>query len=375
MVRVVSVEGNIASGKSTLLEHLKDHYKSDSGIVFVGEPVDEWRSIKDSAGVDMLTKFYADPSRYSFAFQMMAYISRLSLLKKALASGAEVVITERCVLTDRNVFASMLREEGRLEDAEYQIYTRWFNEFIGELPQPEIVYVRTSPETCLARAAMRNRHGEAVPLPYLRKVHAKHEAWLLHPPTTNRMLTLNADLDTSSHPNVVLDWLREIGSFVRPGDGRSGIESAPPTRPGWLLQCDGASRGNPGCCGAGWVLFHEGTVASEGTQYLSDHATNNWAEYQALLGGLACAQQKCPRFGCEPLTVEVDSKLVVNQVNGTWETKDATMRALCAEVRESISRVGRVRLVHIPRHLNAHADRLANQAIDNHDRACAVSMS
>ena len=81
---IFSIEGNIGSGKSTLMENLKKTYKNNSQVIFLKEPVDEWENIKDSNGVTILQKFYADQEKYSFAFQMMAYVSRLNVLRDAL---------------------------------------------------------------------------------------------------------------------------------------------------------------------------------------------------------------------------------------------------------------------------------------------------
>ena len=84
MSKIISVEGNIGSGKTTLLENLKDKYKSNPNVIFLREPVDEWENIKDKNGTTMLEKFYSDQKRYSFSFQMLAFISRLVLLKKTI---------------------------------------------------------------------------------------------------------------------------------------------------------------------------------------------------------------------------------------------------------------------------------------------------
>ena len=80
MFKIVSIEGNIGSGKTTLLKKLKEKYVNNPNIIFLKEPVDEWEQIKDKDGQTMLQKFYADQQKYSFAFQMMAYISRLKIL-------------------------------------------------------------------------------------------------------------------------------------------------------------------------------------------------------------------------------------------------------------------------------------------------------
>ena len=99
--RIVSIEGNIGSGKSTLLQHLKDSLKDREDIVFLKEPVDEWETIRDKEGKTMLQKFYADQDRYSFSFQMMAYISRLALLRDAIRENPNAIL-----ITERSLFVS-----------------------------------------------------------------------------------------------------------------------------------------------------------------------------------------------------------------------------------------------------------------------------
>ena len=83
MTRIISVEGNIGSGKSTFVEMLKKYFldNEEMSICFVQEPVELWNEIKDNDGKTMIENFYSNPEKYSFAFQMMAYISRLSILK------------------------------------------------------------------------------------------------------------------------------------------------------------------------------------------------------------------------------------------------------------------------------------------------------
>lgn len=135
MAQIISIEGNIGSGKSTLLAHLKEKYKNSSNILFLREPVDEWEGIKDENGVTMLQKFYNDQKTYAFSFQMMAYISRLALLKDAIKNNPNsIIITERSLFTDKMVFAKMLCESGNIEEVNYQIYLKWFECFACEYP-------------------------------------------------------------------------------------------------------------------------------------------------------------------------------------------------------------------------------------------------
>ena len=81
---VTSIDGNIGSGKSTLMANLREYYKDVPNVIFLREPVDEWEKVKDENGVTMLEKFYEDSEKYAFSFQMMAYVSRLKVFKDAI---------------------------------------------------------------------------------------------------------------------------------------------------------------------------------------------------------------------------------------------------------------------------------------------------
>ena len=119
---IISIEGNIGSGKSTLLKYLTRCYEGEKDFVFLQEPVDAWDTIKDAQGVTMLEKFYQDQNRYSFSFQMMAYISRLALLKKTCEENPNsIIVTERSLYTDKHVFAKMLYDAKYIEEVEYKI--------------------------------------------------------------------------------------------------------------------------------------------------------------------------------------------------------------------------------------------------------------
>jgi deoxyadenosine/deoxycytidine kinase len=80
---IVSVDGNIGSGKSTNVNDLQQYFKNKGteDIVFVQEPVGEWESVVDINGTPVLTNFYKNQKQYAFRLQMLAYISRLALLR------------------------------------------------------------------------------------------------------------------------------------------------------------------------------------------------------------------------------------------------------------------------------------------------------
>ena len=99
---IVFVEGNIGSGKSTLVKQAYENYKDNDKVLFLQEPVDEWKTICDEEGKDIISNYYADQKAYGFKFQMMAYITRLKGLKDAMKENRySVIICERSLNTDR----------------------------------------------------------------------------------------------------------------------------------------------------------------------------------------------------------------------------------------------------------------------------------
>ncbi|KAG0457241.1 hypothetical protein HPP92_022090 [Vanilla planifolia] len=126
-----------------------------------------------------------------------------------------------------------------------------------------------------------------------------------------------------------------------------------------ILEFDGASKGNPGKAGAGAVLRTEdGTVISHVREGLGI-ATNNAAEYRALILGLKNALMR----GFKHIRVQGDSQLVCMQVQDLWQTKNQNMADLCKEVKKLKEKFLSFNIMHVKREFNAVADNLANMAI------------
>uniref|UniRef100_A0A6C0F446 Deoxynucleoside kinase domain-containing protein n=1 Tax=viral metagenome TaxID=1070528 RepID=A0A6C0F446_9ZZZZ len=216
--KIITIEGNIGSGKSTLLQNLREEYKDDPNVIFLKEPVDEWEKIVDDYDQTMLQKFYGDQERYSFPFQMMAYISRLSLLRNAIKTNpGATIITERSLYTDRFVFAKMLYEMGRMEDVCYQIYLRWFDDFAEECPISKVIYVKADPTTCFDRILNRSRTGEeGIPLNYLENCHEYHENMMKTSEfARDHDLVLDGNIDIFENSDYLKQWITEIKEFIR----------------------------------------------------------------------------------------------------------------------------------------------------------------
>jgi deoxyadenosine/deoxycytidine kinase len=176
-----TIEGNIGSGKSTFLDALKENLTQVYGIpvIYIPEPVKEWEEIKSEDGKNMIELFYNDQNKYAFSFQMMAYITRLHYLRREIAKYPKcILISERSLMADYHVFAQMLYESGHISLENYQIYKKWFWEFIKDIPVTGIVYLKTSPEVCFERCTNRARKGESISLEYLTTCSNMHEKWL-----------------------------------------------------------------------------------------------------------------------------------------------------------------------------------------------------
>jgi probable phosphoglycerate mutase len=132
------------------------------------------------------------------------------------------------------------------------------------------------------------------------------------------------------------------------------------TAPALIAYIDGGARGNPGPAGFGVRIEQpDGALVEEFSQAIG-HATNNVAEYRGLLAALEWAKAR----GCRELHVRSDSLLLVEQMRGNYKVKNAGLQPLYAKARLLAHEVGRVTFEHVGRSLNAHADRLANEAMD-----------
>ena len=130
----------------------------------------------------------------------------------------------------------------------------------------------------------------------------------------------------------------------------------------WRLFCDGACRGNPGPAGTGAILKDPfGNLQAQAARYLGQ-ATNNVAEYQALLLGLEMARER----GVKRLEIFTDSQLVVEQLNGGYQIKSPKLKPLWLQAREELQKFEAYAISHIDRALNVEADRLARLAVDRH---------
>ncbi len=134
----------------------------------------------------------------------------------------------------------------------------------------------------------------------------------------------------------------------------------PPPQNYLVAHTDGGARGNPGPAGYGVVIHDaQGHKVAALSQYLG-HRTNNFAEYQALIGALEYAVEHGPKA----LKVISDSELLVRQIKGIYKVKEPTLRDLHARASQLIAQLDWFNIEHVLRGHNREADELANQAMD-----------
>ncbi|KAI5639688.1 deoxynucleoside kinase domain-containing protein [Phthorimaea operculella] len=169
----ILLEGNIASGKSSLLDGLA----LQKDITVLKEPIEKWQ---DVGGVNLFKAFSEDRERWSYTFQNYVFLTLLENHQEPITTKYRIM--ERSIFSAKNCFIKTLIQEGYLNNVEKTMLDHWFD-FICEkawVQEDLIVYLRTTPEIALQRISSRKREGESsLTLSYLKQIHESHEAWLL----------------------------------------------------------------------------------------------------------------------------------------------------------------------------------------------------
>jgi deoxynucleoside kinase len=192
----IYIEGNIASGKSTLIEYLKS--KLGDKIEFYLEPIDKW---KDCKGVNLLELMYQDPKQYSFLLQSFIQSTMFEIQIKN--SEFPIKLTERSLLSERYVFIQHLISNKLISELEFNILNHWFEQLNSLTPKVnEIIYLRTKPEEVFHQLKIRDRIEEKnITIGYLSDLHRLHEDWLID----KKIGSLNESLVTVIEQNFVTE--------------------------------------------------------------------------------------------------------------------------------------------------------------------------
>ena len=164
-IRHISVEGSIASGKSTLLAAVSERLQGLNVSVFQ-EPV------TDPTWKQLMQNFYKDPERWAFHFQLHVLLTHLPSLQKK--QDDEFVVSERSTTTARNVFGLLAHQAGSMTGPQWETYCQ-IDQHLGS-PPDFFIFVETPAAVCLERIEKRSREGEAsIELSYLRQIEFRHQ--------------------------------------------------------------------------------------------------------------------------------------------------------------------------------------------------------
>ncbi|XP_029366586.1 deoxycytidine kinase-like isoform X2 [Echeneis naucrates] len=235
-VKRVSIEGNIAVGKSTFARLLQC---TCSDWEVMAEPVSRWQNIQSgtSKGTpvsNLLQMMYQDPQRWSYTFQTYSCMSRLrTQLQPPTArllslEGTPVQVYERSVYSDRYIFALNLYELGCINPTEWAIYQDWHGllveQFGHQVELEGIIYLKAPPAKCMERLGRRGRAEEkGVKLDYLDKLHVQHEKWLVEKSTELHfeklknipVLQLDASVEFQRDTAVQEEFVTKVKNFFK----------------------------------------------------------------------------------------------------------------------------------------------------------------
>ncbi|KAG9261380.1 deoxyguanosine kinase, mitochondrial [Astyanax mexicanus] len=240
-VKRLSIEGNIAVGKSTFAKVLKN---AGQNWEVTPEPVSKWQNVEAATSQSVLSPkqtasnllqmMYQDPKRWSYTFQTFSCMSRLrtqlqpppaSLLQ---STEPAVQVYERSIYSDRYIFAQNMFELDCINSTEWAVYQDWHSflveQFGSKVHLEGIVYLRASPQTCLERLGRRGREEEqGIQLDYLETLHRQHDNWLINKSTAVHfdhlknlpVLVLDASLEFEKDPEVQSALIKQVTTFLK----------------------------------------------------------------------------------------------------------------------------------------------------------------
>ena len=174
MSKLIYLEGNIGAGKTTILNYIRDNYKS---CVVLPEPIEQWMKMDN-----LFMKMYTNPKKWGFPFQIYALSTRLDRNKieveKAIKNGCKYIILERSGLVDKDCFMKLMLENGNIDNTLYKIYESLYNSFMMTHDMHKdaiILYLKTNIDNCIKRIQKRSRTSEnVIDKNYLIQVEKKH---------------------------------------------------------------------------------------------------------------------------------------------------------------------------------------------------------
>ena len=194
MKQIISINGNIGAGKTTLMERLRDLRDIETGkplFDWIPEPIEEW--------TPWLNLFYADKNRYAFSFQMRVLLHQMERYEDVVqrwnqGTICDNVLFERDPIVSHHVFAQSLHEEGDIHPLEMDVYREFYRRKFHWIPH-HAIYLQVNPTNCMSRMIERARGNElgGVTIDYLEALHEKHERIFVKECMYDKVSVINAN--------------------------------------------------------------------------------------------------------------------------------------------------------------------------------------
>lgn len=211
---IINIVGCMGIGKTTLINNIRKKYPC---LTYVEEPVDIWLNLKDqSTGKNLLDTFYSDKKRWSYTFENIAFITRLSRIMKSIeADQSGTILLDGCLATDKNIYSEMLHDEGYISNMEWEAYKLWNTFYEEHVKQHNIIYIylRCDPQTILQRIKSRARDGESnIDISYLTNIQNYLDKWSSSPTIQSHVKIYNFDCSMSdtSYDNIITEITKNI---------------------------------------------------------------------------------------------------------------------------------------------------------------------
>ena len=177
---VISIEGNIGSGKSTFLKYfVKFCHEKKINHKVINEPIDLWQNFEQS-NINLLKLYYDDPVRWAFIFQSYVQLTLFEQIKDTLKCRS-LIMTERSLFSSYFVFTNLLYTLNYIDTICFKILRKSFHLLtsLDYFKIDLIIYLQTKPEIAYERVSSRNRKGEKnIDFNYVKKLHVYYEHWL-----------------------------------------------------------------------------------------------------------------------------------------------------------------------------------------------------
>lgn len=208
MRRSIAIAGNIGAGKSTLVDFLSRTY----GIAPFYEPSEDNPYLPD---------FYRDMRRWSFHSQLY-FLSNKFRLHQELDKASGVVVLDRTIFEDAEIFATALHDMKRMDDRDWQTYWRFYQSILNAIRPPDLmIYLRCSMRTLRRRIKMRGREMEKdMPLSYLKRLDRLYEGWIAAYEMSDILVLETDRLDYINDLLHRLDVMERIEAVLPPELGR-----------------------------------------------------------------------------------------------------------------------------------------------------------